>query len=224
MKVDIPVLCQALRIPDHLSSGHRLHWSGLEGMCILLCRLCYPGRMFDLEDMFCRGESALTVIVNHMLSFLHDRWSRYLSDITEHVGPGRWLTRQRLEEDAQAVHAKGPLSNVWGFIDGTAQPIARPKRSQRLWYSGHKRQHVQKFQGVTTPFGILVHLFGPVEGSRHDAAMLRMSGLLPDLQHHLPAGGANPHDVYALYGDSAYPLCKHLQAPFAGANLNQAQR
>ena len=118
---------------------------------------------------------------------------------------------------------EGPMPNVWGFIDGTARAIARPKRGQRLWYSGHKRHHVQKFQGVTTPFGIIVHLFGPIEGSRHDAALLSRSGLLADLEEHLPPRGENPDDVFALFGDGAYPLRAHLQIPFGGANLTQQQ-
>ena len=39
-----------------------------------------------------------------------------------------------------------PLDCCWGFIDGTARPIARPKRHQKVMYSGHKRIHCLKFQ------------------------------------------------------------------------------
>ena len=223
-KKDIPELCEALGIPDEINSPNRLSWSGIEGLCILLRRLSYPGRMYDLEEMFCRGESSITVIVNCMLSCLHDRWSGLLSNLVENVGPGKWLSRDRLLEAAEAVHGKCPIPNCWGFIDGTGRPIARHTRGQRIWYSGHKRMHMQKFQGVTTPFGIVVHLFGPVEGSRHDAAMLRMSGLLDQIEAHLPARGPDAGDVFTLYGDSAYPLRQHLQAPFAGANLTPPQR
>ena len=46
-----------------------------------------------------------------------------------------------------AVAAKGAaLNNCWGFIDGTVRPIARPKRNQRIMFSGHKRVHCIKFQ------------------------------------------------------------------------------
>ena len=48
---------------------------------------------------------------------------------------------------AKAVHDAGaPLDSCWGFIDGTARPIARPIRNQRIMYSGHKRIHCIKFQ------------------------------------------------------------------------------
>ena len=51
------------------------------------------------------------------------------------------------------------------------------------------------------------------EGKRHDAGMLRDSHLLDDLELHAfsPAPLARP---LCLYGDPAYPLRLHLQAPF----------
>ena len=43
---------------------------------------------------------------------------------------------------ANAIHDKGaPLDQCWGFIDGTARPIARPIHNPRIMYSGHKRIH-----------------------------------------------------------------------------------
>lgn len=84
--------------------------------------------------------------------------------------PAAWLTDARLQEGADVVLRYCQLSHVWGFIDGTVRPIPRPIQCQRLFYSGHKRVHVLKFQTVISPFGIVVHLFGPVEGRRHDNA------------------------------------------------------
>ena len=58
------------------------------------------------------------------------------------------------------------------------------------------------------------------EGKRHDAGMLRMSGLLDQLQQfsHSPAG-----QPLCIYGDPAYPLRIHLQAPYKAAHLTQDQ-
>ena len=52
-----------------------------------------------------------------------------------------------------------------------------------------------------------------LEGKRHDAFMLRDSGLLNDLELHAfsPPPAARP---LCLYGDPAYPLHIHLQGPF----------
>ena len=55
-----------------------------------------------------------------------------------------------------------------------------------------------------------------LEGKRHDAGMLRMSGLLDELEQHsnTPLG-----DPLCIYGDPAYPLRRHLQKPYQHANL-----
>ena len=49
------------------------------------------------------------------------------------------------------------------------------------------------------------------EGRKHDAGILRESGLLPMLQHNAISPTGQP---LSLYGDPAYPLRVHLQAPF----------
>ena len=56
------------------------------------------------------------------------------------------------------------------------------------------------------------------EGKRHDAGMLRMSGLLDQLQQfsHSPAG-----QPLCIYGDPAYPLRIHLQAPYKAAHTGK---
>lgn len=50
-----------------------------------------------------------------------------------------------------------------------------------------------------------------LEGRRHDAGILADSGLLNDLQRFANTPLGQP---YCIYGDSAYPLRAHLQAPF----------
>ena len=67
--------------------------------------------------------------------------------------------------------------------------------ARRLVYNGHKRVHCFKFQSVVTPFGIVVHLYGPVEGKGHDAGMVRESCLLADLQQNMQLF---PSGVYSL--------------------------
>ena len=59
------------------------------------------------------------------------------------------------------------------------------------------------------------------EGKKHDAAMLADSGLLNDLEQRAfnPLG-----QPMCLYGDRAYPLRVHLQAPFRYAVLTQPMK
>ena len=53
------------------------------------------------------------------------------------------------------------------------------------------------------PSRLVANLYGPVEERRHDAGMLKESGLLKILQRRAvtPTG-----DILCSYGDPAYPL------------------
>ena len=93
-----------------------------------------------------------------------------------------WFTRACLERYAQAVHDKAPLPNCFGFIDGTVRAICRPTVGQRAFYNGHKGYHGVNYQTVVTPDGLIAHMYGPMEGCRHDSGMLRQSGLQHDLK------------------------------------------
>ena len=66
----------------------------------------------------------------------------------------------------------------------------------------------------------ITKLYGPVEGKCHDSGMLGMSGLLEQLQAHSFERAGN---ILCIYGDPAYPLSPHLQAPFRGNNLTNDQ-
>ena len=104
---------------------------------------------------------------------------------------------------ALAVHEAGvPITNCWGFIDGTVVPICRPTRYQREVFNGHKRTHALKYQAVVLPNGIIANMFGPAEGRRHDAALLAESCIMDRIrtfhtEHNTPL---------CIYGDQAYPL------------------
>ena len=106
-------------------------------------------------------------------------------------------------------------------MDGTVRPICRPGEHQKIVYNGHKRVHALKFQSVVAPNGLIAHLFGPMEGRRHDCALLNASGLLQQLQNF-------SHDLQGhplcIYGDPAYPIRAHLISPFQGAGLTDDQK
>ena len=75
------------------------------------------------------------------MQIIHDIHARF-----EHLSSFDldWLDPETF---SAAVHAKGaPLVQCYGFINGTAKPIARPIVNQRIMYSGHKRVHCLKFQ------------------------------------------------------------------------------
>ena len=140
----------------------------------------------------------LCTVSNHITDLIYNQFPYLLRYLNQ-----PWLAPIHLQDFANAVHAKGgALDNYWGFIDGTVQPIFRSKRNQRVVYNGHKRIHALIFQAVSTPNGLIANLFGPVEGRRHDSALLAMSGLLNQLEERSFSPNGN---ALCLYGEPAYP-------------------
>ena len=215
---EIEVLAVALDLPEMMTATNGLRWSRVEGLCILLRRLAYPCRLSDLVHIFGRGVSDISRIANSVCLFIANRWRHLLLDFTAapHFSP------ERLHSYAEAVQAKCPLKNCIGFVDGTVRPMCRPIIEQKAFYNGKDRVHCIKFQSIVTPDGLIAHLYGPMEGRRHDAAMLRESSLLHQLENNLPLPEAG--DCYCLYGDAAYPLRPQLITPFKGAHLTPEQR
>ena len=211
-KQDLDLLRTYLQIPDEIVCSQRSVCEGMEGLCILLKRLAYPCRYTDMVPRFGRNPTELCLIFNEVLDLVYANHSHRLQNWD--LNP--FLQPDQLHRYAEAIHLQGaPLTNCFGFIDGTVRSIARPKHNQRVMYNRHKRVHGIKFQSVVTPNGLIANLSGPFEGKRHDSTMLHESGLLNDLRR-VPFHNGQP---LCLYGDPAYPLGVHLQAPFKGNNL-----
>ena len=216
-KNDIWELSEILNLPDRVVCYNGINVDRTEALCIFLKRFAYPCRYVDLIPRFARPEPQLCMISNAVLNSIYTNWRHLLSDLDQ-----PWLSRPHLQTFAEVIKEKGAaLQNCWGFIDGTVRPISRPGRNQRVMYNGHKKVHAIKFQSIATPNGLIANLYGPVEGKRHDSAMLAQSQVLNQLQHL----SFNRHvDILCIYGDPAYPLRPHLQSPFRGARLTDDQR
>lgn len=218
-RVEVYRLQEALHMPQQFSSPCRSHWSGTEGLLVLLRRLSYPARLGDLCEEFGRSKPGLSIIFNCTLIWMWETWGSLLTE--PFTKP--FFTAARVASYSDAIAFKSGVNlHVWGFIDGTVRPICRPGHHQRDYYNGHHRTHALKYQGVTTPDGIVSSLHGPYEGKRHDAGIYARSGLHQQLQEHM----AFLHDdqPYALFGDAAYPLSQFLQKGFTGQNLTAAQQ
>ena len=126
------------------------------------------------------------------------------------------------EQYAQCVHRKGKaLCNCVGFIDGTVLGIARPSGSQAqlVAYNGNKRKHAIKYQAVNSPDGLIPHLYGPLEGRRHDWTLYVRSRIDEMLPRVLSVQGKQ----YCIYGDSGYDQRWFIDVPFQGSNVSPAQ-
>ena len=197
-KADLPRLAAALRIPARFRCHQGTVCSGLEGLCILLKRLAYPCRYFDMIHLFARPVPELCMLHNVVLEWVFENHGHHLTSWNQ-----RFLSSVCLEQYAQAIRRMGsPLPNCFGFVDGTVRPIARPDENQRVVYNGHKRVHALKFQSLVTPNGLIANLSSPFEGRCHDAGMLHESGLLTALQVH---GHTRAGQELCIYGDPAYP-------------------
>lgn len=206
-KDDIPSVYNSLHIPGRFICPQGTVCDGMEGLCMLLKRLAYPSRYFDLISTFARPLPELCMITNTVMDWIYDNHGHRLTSWNQ-----PFLSRRSLEEYSQAIARKGaPLRNCFGFVDGTVRPICRPGENQRLVYNGHKRIHALKYQAIATPNGLIANLYGPIEGCRHDSGMLAESHLLDDLERvaFSPAG-----DILCIYGDPAYPLRPHLMCPY----------
>ena len=125
---------------------------------MLLKQLSYPRRYSDMITHFGRPVPELCMITNAMLDWIFDNHSHRILDWSANV-----LNPYLLEVYANAIHRKGaPLTNCFGFVDGTVRPISRPVKNQRCVYNGHKRIHSLKFQSVALPNGLIGHMYGPV--------------------------------------------------------------
>ncbi|XP_074611816.1 uncharacterized protein LOC141866231 [Acropora palmata] len=217
-KHDIYKLADALQLPDEFVTYNGLIVESIPALCIYLKRFSYPCHYSDMVFHFARPVPEICIITNHMIDWIYNRWHHLLTTYNHNL-----LSPANLVLYADAVHQSGAaLDNCWGFIDGTVRPVCRPGVNQRVIYNGHKRVHSIKFQSVALPNGLVGHLYGPVEGRRHDSSMLASSGLLQELQRfsNSPITGT----PICLYGDPAYPLRAHLQGPFRGAALTQDQK
>ena len=76
------------------------------------------------------------------------------------------------------------------IIDCTEQPIQRPGRKQRCWYSGKKKRHTIKTEIVITENGRIVSVSKPAPGRVHDLEIRRRGPPLPSSSH--------------VYADSGY--------------------
>ncbi|XP_049900259.1 uncharacterized protein LOC126390142 [Epinephelus moara] len=212
-KCDLPVLADVLMIPDKFICDQRSVVGGMEGLCMLLKRLAYPCRYSDMMARFGQRQvPVLSMATNCVLKYIYDRHHHRITQWNHGI-----LNPAALQTYADRIHQMGArLDNCFGFIDCTVQPIARPGTDQRTLYNGHKRVHSLKFQATALPSGLTGNIYGPVEGRKHDSGMLADSNLLSVLEEHAisPSG-----QRMCVYGDPAYPLRVHLQAPFRHGQL-----
>jgi len=153
-KSDLPVLAEALQIPQSFKLNQGSIVDGMEGLCMLLQRLAYPCIFGDMVNCFGSPVPVISMATNHVIYFIYNTHRYHIT---------RWnnalLIPPALEMYARLAHDKGAaLQNCFGYVDGTVRPIARPDQHQRVMYNGHKRVHAIKFQSLVLLNGLIANL------------------------------------------------------------------
>jgi hypothetical protein len=189
--------------------------SSLEALAMVCRRLSEASKLFTVANEFGRSTAAYSRVFKYTIGIICARHQNRLYFNYE-------LISARIDMYCQAIHNHGaPLSTCWSFIDGTKQYISRPsarqkpasihENLQRSVYNGHPRRHCFNWQGVQAPDGIIVSLYGPVEGRRHDSTMLNMSGIIDVMKN----DQSNLFSGKFIYGDPAYGCSNFIICPSA---------
>lgn len=206
---DILRIHAKLPFPAVIYTQQRVPVSSLEALSILLARLAYPRHWVEVANWFGRSPAVLSSAFMVTFNMLH-------ATIASKVQFDNDMIAALGEQCTLRVHDKaGCLGTCIAFVDGTVRSICRPTRHQQQANNGHKRVHAIKIQMDALANGLIVSLTGPIEGRRHDVALLRQSGLGGRMQASFPQ--------FCLYGDLVYPVKRWLLRPYKSNALSREQ-
>jgi hypothetical protein len=196
--------------PSVVRSSARDKCSLYDAMCMMCFKYSYPTRLGTMVRIFGSSVCRMGRLISALRRMISSRFR------TKLISPSK-LTRQALANFSAAVQEKSGLSNCVGFIDGTVRPICKPSVLQGSCYNGKDRVHALKYQGITTPDGMILQLSGPWPGARHDQFMVRESGI-QDYMCSLPRreDGA----MYVLYADQGYSEDVGIVTPYFDGAIN----
>ena len=211
-------------LPEPLITRTGYKSSAIESLGLLCARLRSPEDLWSLSLKYARPPSAISEITNETATFIDATWGHLLNwDHEVLVSPAQ------LRIYAHALNRHGaPSQTVFGFLDCTIRRTCRPSEHQGLVYTGYKKHHGMKFQGVALPNGLLAHLSGPFRAPQNDAGVLGESDLVTSLAMYAIQPGSREGDIparrfYQLYGDSAYGVSNHIVSPFSATGHQTAQ-
>ena len=182
----------------------------IEALCLVLRRLSYPCRWFDLQNQFGRHISSLSRIFYYTMQLIMLKVKQGV--LFYNSSP------QQLNAFADAFASKGvpDAIRLFSVIDVKKVTICKPIRHQRSMYSGHKKIHCLKYQTLEAPNGLILHCSVGDDGRRGDGYVLRRSGLINFLQNHPLLS------LFQVLGDSAYPNIDVMISIYRGRQLPPA--
>lgn len=234
--MDVPVKCSGEAARRSNGGGdHVYHVSGETCFLVFLARFAKYGMTYgDLAFKFGFNDPSLVCrVFNHMLITLDEQYGWLVDGSAPGGNINRWSSQLPLWSDAIQAQfmAKGGVDTgffqeICLFIDGTFRKMDRPGETgffadlQRLFYTKYKRAHGFNYQGVTSPNGLVIDLWGPAAGRKNDLNLVTDS----DIVHRLADLFANyPHRNFRCYGDSIYQLSEAIVRRFKSHALSPNQ-
>ena len=109
-KGDIPMLAEALGIPETFTCSQGSVSDGIEGLCIMLKRFSYPCRYSDLIPRFGHPVPVMSMICSTVVDFIYNLHGHKITEYNHNI-----LDPASLQIYADAVFAKGAaLDNCFG--------------------------------------------------------------------------------------------------------------
>ncbi|KAF7292162.1 hypothetical protein MIND_01243300 [Mycena indigotica] len=193
---EIYLLSDILDLPPVIvCSQSRVKEDSASALCMLLCRLVHVSRLVDVEMQFGWERSRFSHHSDNSFINLEPLEAPLALD------PHR-LTPEKLTYFATVMQQRGAPLDC------------------RLVFNGWKRIHCLKYHSLITPDGIVIHIYGPVEGRRHDETVYQQSGLSALLEKHFVKPDGSP---LFIYGDPAYTVAGRVLAGYKGAALSPEQ-
>lgn len=197
-------LLRILEVPATFELPNGAIVAGEEALLIFLRRMSYPNRLLTLEYELGVDYTIISRIVSTFLEWFYAGFHHLVEEAIEF-----WQPMFDACAAAVGAHIGVEDCSLMGFIDGTVRAICRPTgdpSNQRSVYSGHKRLHALKYQGVVLPNGMIADMYGPAVGRRHDMHLLVASRI----NERLAAAQATIGRQRYIYGDAAYPVLSHV--------------
>jgi len=111
-KKDLPMLADALRLPDSFHCNQRTTDDKLEGLCILLRRMSFSCRYSDMLARFGRPFPELSTKSNTVMNYIYDLHGHKLCQWNHDI-----LNPRYFDTYTNAISNKGAaLQNCFGFI------------------------------------------------------------------------------------------------------------
>jgi hypothetical protein len=200
----------SMGIPSIIRSAARDRCSLYEALAMLCMKYAWPTRLGSMVKLFGTCTSRMSRIIGALRRAIYKVFaSRLNAPYT--------LSQEQLVCFSRATQLRCGRPNLFGFIDGTVRPMCKPGDLQASCYNGKDRVHALKYQGLTTPDGLLLQLCGPWPGSRHDMHMLHKSQLMDYIQC-LPRSPNG--DMFSVYADQGYAAAPGLETPFFDGAVN----